>query len=240
VVSEEVVMRSWWTPVAVVGSLLALVLAVVALVVAVTDDDRGPGPMMSSLVGADDGTGRRAGPGPGGMPHGTTDRQGMGGAMPGFPGMHGLAATVEDEHAWLVTMVAHHEEAVAAARELERSDRAEMRELGRSIVAGQTAQVAQMRTWLERWYDDRGGEDDRADGYAPMMRDLSDLSGDELDRAFLTDMVPHHMVAVMMSQQLLARGLAEHEQVADLAVRIRDEQHAEIATMRRWLWAWFG
>ena len=83
-----------------------------------------------------------------------------------------------------------------AARELERSDRAEMRAFGESIVESQTAQIDQMEEWLEEWYADRSGQVD----YSPMMRDLSDLSGDELDEVFLEDMVGHHMAAVMMSQ----------------------------------------
>ena len=44
------------------------------------------------------------------------------------------------------------------------------------------------------------------------------------DRVFLQDMVGHHMMAVMMSQQFLSRSVAEHTQVNDLAVAIRDEQ----------------
>jgi hypothetical protein len=47
------------------------------------------------------------------------------------------------------------------------------------------------------------------------------------------------MMAVMMSQQLLVRGYADHEEVDRLATSIRDEQHAEIVQMRRWLTGWF-
>jgi uncharacterized protein (DUF305 family) len=72
-----------------------------------------------------------------------------------------------------------------------------------------------------------------------MMRDLSSLSGDSLDRTFLQDMIGHHMMAVMMSQQLLVHDAADHEEVDRLAKAIRDEQHAEIVQMRRWLTAWF-
>ena len=73
-----------------------------------------------------------------------------------------------------------------------------------------------------------------------MMRDLSELSGDALDRAFLQDMIPHHAMAVMMSQQLLGRDLTRHSEVTQLATAIRDGQHAEIMDMRGWLGSWFG
>lgn len=140
------------------------------------------------------------------------------------------------EPSYLAQMIPHHEEAVEAARELARSPRAEMRELGDAIVQSQTAQIDRMRGWLERWYPDEPQDT----AYRPMMRDLSGLEGDALDRVFLQDMVRHHMMAVMMSQQLLGSRAAEHEEVADLARGISIEQRREIRQMRSWLWEWFG
>lgn len=154
-----------------------------------------------------------------------------GGMMPGP--MHG--SQVASEYAYLAEMVAHHEEAVATALELERSERAEMREFGEAVVETQSAQIDQMEKRLVAWYPDRSGEVD----YEPVMRDLTGLEGDELDRAFLEDMIGHHMAAVMMSQQLLMRGADVHPEVRDLAASIRDEQHAEIFRMQQWLRDWF-
>jgi len=145
-----------------------------------------------------------------------------------------LAAASEQEY--LAEMVAHHQEAIDAARELQRSDRAVMRRFGERIVAAQSAQVAQMESWLAEWYPDDSTDVD----YEPMMRDLTGLSGDRLDRTFLEDMVGHHMAAVMMSQHGLASRLFDHDEVAALAADIRDDQHAENLRMRAWLRDWFG
>lgn len=151
----------------------------------------------------------------------------------GAAGMaHGSGAVAEPDY--LAEMVAHHQEAVEAAGELARSDRAEMQAFGESIIETQSAQIRQMQTWLADWYPDRSSSVD----YQPMMRDLAALSGDDLDLAFLEDMIGHHMAAVMMSQHLLLRG-TEHQEVATLARSIRDDQHAEIAQMHRWLRQWF-
>jgi uncharacterized protein (DUF305 family) len=148
---------------------------------------------------------------------------------------HMSHASVDSEHAFLVEMIAHHEEAIDAAGELARSERPEMQAFGERIIESQSAQVEQMRAWLDEWYADRPDDVD----YDPMMRDLTGLSGDELDEAFLSDMIGHHMGAVMMSQQLLVRDLADHPAVDRLAVDIREEQSREIAMMRRWLRDWF-
>jgi uncharacterized protein (DUF305 family) len=144
--------------------------------------------------------------------------------------------SVGGEFDYLTHMVAHHQEAVGAARQLERSGRAEMRALGTSIVTTQTGEITLMNAWLAAWYPDRP----TTVPYEPMMRDLSPLSGDALDKAFLQDMIPHHMAAVMTSQQLLVHDGTQREEVADFARTVRDSQHAEIFQMQRYLADWFG
>lgn len=141
--------------------------------------------------------------------------------------------SITSESDYLAEMVVHHQEAVDAAGELTRSDRADMRNFGAAIVRTQSAQIRQMKSWLHDWYPDQP-----TTTYRPMMRDLSALSGDDLDRAFLRDMIGHHMVAVMMSQHLLFSG-TDHDDVARLAESIRDDQHTEIIQMQRWLSEWF-
>ena len=146
-------------------------------------------------------------------------------------GMHGTR--VGSEYAYLVEMVAHHEEAVAAARELERSPRAEMRAFGESIVESQSAQIDQMEEWLADWYPTvrTGGlpADDARPG-----RPL----GGPARPVFLQDMVGHHMAAVMMSQQLLA-GVADQSRSRGSRGR-----SATTSTPRSpdaaWLRDWFG
>jgi len=213
---------------AILSALAVLVASVTAAVAVTVNDDGGwfhHRQGMMSPAGADRGDSRGGdGQGP---------EWGQHGWMMSGP-MHGQ--TVGSEYDFLAEMVAHHEEAVAAAGELARSQRAEMRAFGEAIVVSQSAQIELMEQWLADWYPDRSGRVD----YEPMMRDLTGLSGDTLDQAFLEDMIGHHMGAVMMSQQLLMRGLAEHDQVETLAESIRAEQHAEILQMQQWLSDWFG
>jgi len=152
-------------------------------------------------------------------------------------GMFGDMAAVDSEFDYLAHMIPHHEEAIASAELLlAGTQRPEMKVFARDIIDTQSAEVVQMQTWLAQEYPER----DVSVHYEPMMRDLAGLSGDELDRAFLEDMVGHHMAAVMMSQQLLAGGLAERPEVVPFAEQIRDSQHAEIMQMRVWLADWFG
>ncbi|WP_344922042.1 DUF305 domain-containing protein [Streptosporangium oxazolinicum] len=138
---------------------------------------------------------------------------------------------VNSEFDYLTQMISHDREAVTAATQLRRSSAPKMRRLGEEIVATQTAEIATMKAWLAKWYP---GRSTRV-GYQPMMRDLSKLSGDTLDRTFLKGMIPHHKAAVMMSQRLIRHGYPRHKGVAVFARKVRDAKHAEISQMQRQL-----
>ncbi|MFI7132264.1 DUF305 domain-containing protein [Nonomuraea sp. NPDC050153] len=162
-------------------------------------------------------------------------------ATPADRGTTGYGSTrsmnVNDEAGYLAGMIAHDQEAVAAARHLRRSDRPQMRALGASIVKTRQADIATMRAWLDRWYP---GRSSAAAGYRPMIRDLSGLSGDALDKAFLRDMIPHHMATVTVSQQLLMSGRARHPEAVGFVAKVRDARHVEMFRMQRYLADWFG
>jgi uncharacterized protein (DUF305 family) len=164
-----------------------------------------------------------------GMGHGMADDMG-----------HGMGAMSHssDELSFLVHMIPHHQEAIDSARLLLAvTERAELQALATSIITAQGAEIAWMEAYLERWYPDAP----REAHYEPMMRVLeAEASVAEIERAFLEDMIPHHMMAVHEARALLALGWAEREEVADLARTILSDQVSEIMLMRSWLASWFG
>jgi len=163
-------------------------------------------------------------------------------AQPG-PGMMGpgrmgpgMMESVDSEYEFLIKMIPHHEEAVAKAKILrDNTNREEMREFAKDIIKVQTQEIDEMEKYLAEWYPDRTDNYQ----YEPMMGNYEGLSGKELDYAFLEDMIFHHMGAVMMSQQLIMRGLDQHEDVYLLARSIRNSQRQEIFMMRDWLNSWY-
>lgn len=163
-------------------------------------------------------------------------------AMPGrqMPMQHGRMMQhmqASNEFEFLSLMIPHHEEAIATAqRVLESSDRPEMRTFAQNIIEVQSAEIEQMQAWLDKWYP----QQESTLTYTPMMRDLSQLEGNDLDQAFLEDMIAHHREAVMMSQMLVNHGLVEHEAVRPFAQNIANTQRQEIWQMRAWLQEWYG
>lgn len=66
-----------------------------------------------------------------------------------------------------------------------------------------------------------------------MMTNLQGKTGDEFDKAFLSEMITHHQGAISMAQ--LA---ATHQEVKDLATAIVSAQTSEISQMEAWQKSW--
>jgi len=139
---------------------------------------------------------------------------------------------VTSERAFIEGMIPHHQEAIDTAKEvLERGGTTpEIRDLAEEIIQAQEAEIALMKQWYQDWY----GEAYQDSGeYMPMMRDLSQLSGVDLDRTFLEDMVMHHMGAVMMARSV--QPYIEHEEMINLTQAVIATQSEEIQLMQRLL-----
>lgn len=137
--------------------------------------------------------------------------------------------TVSSEKAFITEMIPHHEEAVDTAQEVlaRGATTPEIKTLLENIISAQEKEVADMKIWHEAWY---GTPYQPLGNYKPMMRDLSSLSGVEIDKVFLEDMVMHHMGAIMM-----ARGVQpyiEHEEMRTLTEAIVRSQMEEIQHMK--------
>lgn len=149
--------------------------------------------------------------------------------QPGMMMDHGMMM-VTSEKEFILGMIPHHQEAVDTAKEVlaRGGTTLEIRTLAENIITAQEKEIADMKAWYLAWYD----TEYRATGkYQPMMRDLSSLSGAELDRTFLEDMVMHHTGAIMMANSV--ERYTEHQEMKDLTKAIITTQSAEIELMKR-------
>jgi uncharacterized protein (DUF305 family) len=147
-----------------------------------------------------------------------------------------MMESISSEYEFLIKMIPHHEEAVYTAKILkEKTNRQEMKEFAEKIIKTQSREIEQMKGWIDKWYADWDNDYE----YQAMMGDYENIEGEQLDQVFLQDMIFHHMSAVMMSQQLIVNGLAQHEEVYELALSIRNNQRNEIFQMREWLGTWY-
>lgn len=70
-----------------------------------------------------------------------------------------------------------------------------------------------------------------------MTGDLNTLtSAADFDREFVTQMIPHHEMAIMMAQML--QSSTQRSEMKQLAANIITSQSQEIDLMRSWLKEW--
>ncbi|PZV27025.1 MAG: DUF305 domain-containing protein [Snowella sp.] len=183
---------------------------------------------------------------------------------PNYPGV-GRMGMMDDQH-FIVMMIPHHEDAIAMANmALTRAQHPEIKQLSENIKISQSREIEQMRTWYKKWYgtdvptidaDDRrvggrrsgygyGGMMHSRSGYygyggmmSGMRTDLTALSNAKnFDQAFIQEMIPHHQMAVMMSQHLLFNAV--HPEMKQLAQAIIQAQTKEINDMESWYQKWY-
>lgn len=159
----------------------------------------------------------------GSMMHNTPTNAGMG---------HMMGMTVTSEKEFITEMIPHHQEAVDTAKiVLERgATTPEIKALVENIITAQEKEIADMKEWYRTWY---GGEYTPNGRYEPMMRDLSTISGVALDKAFLGDMIGHHMGALMMAHSV--SPYITHSEIETLTNNIISSQSAEIVQMKQLL-----
>lgn len=143
---------------------------------------------------------------------------------------HMMDMTAGSEREFILGMIPHHQEAIDTAKEVlaRGGTTEEIKQLAEDIVVAQEKEIAEMKEWYQDWY----GESYTDNGdYVPMMRELQNLSGTEIDKAFLEDMIRHHMGAIMMSQSVLPHIV--HNEMKVLTEAIISTQAAEIQQMRK-------
>lgn len=79
---------------------------------------------------------------------------------------------------------------------------------------------------------------DMSGAMGSMMSGLEGKTGDDFDKAFLTEMVVHHEGAVAMAQAALQN--AKHEEIRTMAKAIISAQTGEIQQMKDWQKAWYA
>ena len=147
-------------------------------------------------------------------------------------------------------MTMHHEGAIMSSEHMiSDSKRPELRELAENIEENQSEQIDRMQEWRDEWHPDAeqtsgmpaGMMDEMMDemmGDGMMERMMGGsmqemMGGGATDEMFLRMMIPHHEMAVDMSEKALEE--AEHPELKDLARKIIDEQTAEIELMEGYL-----
>ena len=168
-----------------------------------------------------------------------------------------------DQH-FIEMMIPHHQQAVEMADiAFTRAQHPEIKNLAVAIKKDQTSEIEQLRTWYKKWYGkevpvmamtDQGmmanhgnmGQQMNPDMMKMPMNckmqcmnmDLETLkNAPDFDQEFIRQMIPHHRMAVQMSQMIAKK--TTKPQIRNLAKSIIKSQTAEIRQMEQWYQNWY-
>jgi len=155
------------------------------------------------------------------------------------PAGGGPSAAGRFEVEWMSSKIPHHEDAVEMADAcLQAGVRPALATFCEGIRTAQTTEIGWMIGWLQEWYGVASTGNGGGRGVGGMGgADLGTLRGTEFERAFLAAMIPHHAMAVHVSQPCVVR--ATHAELAELCASIVETQSAEIGQMQAWRCEWF-
>lgn len=168
------------------------------------------------------------------------------------------ASAADVDKAFVSQMIPHHEMAVEMAGYAPaQGERSQIRELGKSIIAGQAPEITQMKAIAKRLNVtpaampmdgesmDHGSMTTAAStlglsmddmGMSMKMGALKDAK--PFDRAFIDEMIPHHQGAIRMARAELAKG--SDPELKKVATAIVAAQKKEIEQMNSWREQWYG
>ncbi|MEK7550008.1 MAG: DUF305 domain-containing protein [Patescibacteria group bacterium] len=154
-----------------------------------------------------------------------------------------------DRH-FIEQMIPHHEDAITMADiALVKAEHQEIKDLATDIKRTQSAEITQMQEWYKGWFATEVPKSNTTMGmhgmgtggmHMGMMGDETDTeelqNATNFDEAFIEEMIPHHQMAVMMANMLLAS--TDRPEMKKLAQDIITAQTKEINDMRSWAKAW--
>ena len=184
-----------------------------------------------------------------GMDHGGTTETPMAGMNHGGMAMGSPMAGMETEfdQAYIDMMIPHHASIVAMAdAALSRLEDERLREIARTIVGTQTAEIEELRGYRQRFY----GAAEPMPMDEPMMGAMMEMmpgmdsmeemafqmdaaaqvaaicAADDPDRAFIDLTIPHHESAIAASEAALDQ--AAQDEIRAFAAQVIEEQRREI------------
>ncbi|KGJ50726.1 hypothetical protein KD33_01690 [Clostridium sp. NCR] len=140
---------------------------------------------------------------------------------------------------FLYGMIPHHKAAIEMSESLLKygGEKAEIKKIAENIITNQSKEIEQMEDMIKRMElnpkVDEKKEQDYFKEYNNMLNkhknnDMSNVNN--VDKAFVMEMIKHHEMAVSMSEIVLK--YTDNKDVADLAQNIIESQKAEIKQMK--------
>jgi uncharacterized protein (DUF305 family) len=132
---------------------------------------------------------------------------------------------------YLNAMIAHHRGAMLLAEEAQQSERDEIRNLAKDILAGEPKLIDELYTWKKEWYDDTRTVRD------PIVPKLGSYDA-TFDLRFLNALIAHHESGIQMTKDI--RLKSSRSTVQDNANAVEQFLTTSGVMLREWRKQWFN
>jgi uncharacterized protein (DUF305 family) len=142
--------------------------------------------------------------------------------------------------AFMKAMIKHHRAAIDMAKSAAtNANHNEIKQAAANVISSQQKEIDDLTSWLKDWYNQQPDPDmsSMADIEAK-AKQLTTLKGDDYDKQFIMDMIPHHQMAVDMAK--LAADRATRSELKTTAQTIISAQSQEIDQLTGWMNQWYG
>ena len=147
-------------------------------------------------------------------------------------------STTKFEVRFMEGMIDHHQMAVELAEIcLDKAVHSDLESQCGQIDSSQSAQIAQMQSWLQAWYGITY-KPEMKPGDERMLERMEALPPEEFEVEFMTMMIRHHRQAIREAEGCLDRAF--HGELRGLCQDIIASQSAEIRLFSMWLCDWYG
>lgn len=155
------------------------------------------------------------------------------------------ANTPYDLH-FIDMMIHHHQMGIEMAKLAQnKASHAELKNFATKMAEDQQKDTTQLQQWRDEWYAGQPKPDHMnmagMSGMKMPQMDMSKLeatSGNQFDLLFIAMIVPHHQMAIDMSQKALKQ--AQHKQLKTFARTTINKQQKEKTQLSKWRAAWGG
>jgi uncharacterized protein (DUF305 family) len=154
--------------------------------------------------------------------------------------MDAMEMTGDADHDFAMMMTMHHQGAIDMSNKvLEKGNDATIKSMAQMIIDKQTAEKAELTTWLASHTPEPNAEgqayDEEMMAVAEKMKNWKDtqvLTGDA-DNDFAGLMIIHHQQATDNAQSILHHG--HHDEIKEMATMMIEDQNKEIADLTAWI-----
>ena len=153
------------------------------------------------------------------------------------------AASAAMELQFIDSLTAHHEIAIAMAKEVEgKLTHPELAEFAKKIAAEQQKEIDQMKKWRSVWYPGDSpaiNADMPGMSYSVVRWDMAALraaAGSEKDVEFMSQLIPHDQGAILIANEGLHK--TENPEIHKLCEELIRTRGIEMKQMQDWQSAW--